>query len=424
MTDAQFSNMSPAEGSSEHRSVSASSDAEPARRKQRPSAPGIVVRHRKGCASRDGEDCSCRPSFQAQAWSARDRKPVRKTFPTLAQAKAWRQEAQVALRRGTLNAPVKVSVREAAKEWLAEAERGVVRTRSGDQYKPSALRSYRQVLHRTILPELGHLRLSALTRGRLQDLIDRMVGEGLGPSTVRNTVLPLRAIYRRALLRGVVVQNPTLGLSLPAHRPKRDRIARPAEADALLRVLPDSDRALWATALYAGLRRGELQALRWGDVDLEQGVLRIEHSFDHVAGLIAPKSRAGRRTVPIPEALRGHLVAHRRGAGSGAFVFAGRAGRPGSAMATHRAREAWRERGLALIGLHECRHTYASLMIAAGVNAKALSTYMGHSSITVTLDRYGHLMPGNEREAGALLDAYLTVEGGAGGAGGRMALTA
>ena len=96
----------------------------------------------------------------------------------------------------------------------------------------------------------------------------------------------------------------------------------------------------------------------------------------------------------------------------------------GSAMATRRAHEAWRERGLCPIGLHECRHTYASLMIAAGVNAKALSTYMGHSSITVTLDRYGHLMPGNEREAGAMLDAYLRVEGGANQAGGGIALAA
>jgi len=186
-----------------------------------------------------------------------------------------------------------------------------------------------------------------------------------------------------------------------------------------LRALPDSDRALWATARYAGRRRGELQALRWGDVDLEQGVLRVEHSFDPVAGLIAPKRRAGRRTVPIPEALRGHLVAHRRSGRSTDFVFEGRGGRPmGSAMATRRARGAWRRRGLRPIGLHKCRHTYASLTIAAGVNAKALSTYMGHSSITVTLDRYGHLMPGNEREAGAMLDAYLAVEGGAGGPGG------
>ncbi len=66
--------------------------------------------------------------------------------------------------------------------------------------------------------------------------------------------------------------------------------------------------------------------------------------------------------------------------------------------------------GLEPIGLHECRHTYAAHMIAAGVNAKALQTYMGHSSITITLDRYGHLMPGSEKEAAGMLGAYLERE--------------
>ena len=67
----------------------------------------------------------------------------------------------------------------------------------------------------------------------------------------------------------------------------------------------------------------------------------------------------------------------------------------------------WKAAGLSPIGLHEARHTFASLMIAAGVNAKALSTYIGHASVTITYDRYGHLMPGNEEQAAALLDSYL-----------------
>jgi integrase len=71
----------------------------------------------------------------------------------------------------------------------------------------------------------------------------------------------------------------------------------------------------------------------------------------------------------------------------------------------HRAKTAWIAAGLTPIGLHECRHTYAAYMIAAGINPKALSTYMGHSTITTTLDRYGHLLPGNEHEAAGLLDA-------------------
>jgi integrase len=79
-------------------------------------------------------------------------------------------------------------------------------------------------------------------------------------------------------------------------------------------------------------------------------------------------------------------------------------------MLQRRADQAWAEAGLERITPHSCRHTFASLMIAAGVNAKALSTFMGHAKIGITLDRYGHLMPGSEAEAAGLLDAYLGAE--------------
>jgi integrase len=89
-------------------------------------------------------------------------------------------------------------------------------------------------------------------------------------------------------------------------------------------------------------------------------------------------------------------------------VFATRHGNPFQPSNLRRdARRHWDKAGLASINPHECRHTYASLMVAAGVNANALSTYMGHASIKITLDRYGHLMPGNEEEAAGLLDSYL-----------------
>ena len=177
----------------------------------------------------------------------------------------------------------------------------------------------------------------------------------------------------------------------------------------LLAALPLQDRALWATALYAGLRLGELQALRWPDLDLAGGIIRVERSWDPKAGVIDPKSQAGRRKVPVPAILRDHLVEHRMTQGRDeGFVFGRASEIPLSPSGVHRrAKVAWRRTGLASITLHEARHTFASMMIAATVNAKALSTFMGHSSISITLDRYGHLMPGNEVEAAALLDAYL-----------------
>ncbi len=313
-----------------------------------------------------------------------------------------------------MRAPTRTALSQAASEWLAAAQTGIVRTRSGESYKPSALRAYEQALRTRVLPELGHLRLSAVTRNAIQDLTDRLVAEGLSASTVRNAVLPLRAIYRRALARSEVAINPTLGLALPAVRGRRERVARPAEARALVEALPVADRALWASALYAGLRRGELQALRWQDVDFEAGLVRVERSWDAKAGPVAPKSRAGRRRVPLAQPLRAYLVAHRlrsENSSSDALVFGAGEQLAFSEAVVRRARAAWKQAKLEAIGLHECRHTYAAFMIAAGVNAKALSSYMGHSSITVTLDRYGHLMPGSELEAAEMLTSYLQRDG-------------
>lgn len=350
-------------------------------------------------------------------FAPRERKKVRKTFPTQAAAKVWRADAQVALRKGTLRMPPNVTLREAAERWLQGARAGLIRTRSGDPYKPSALRGYEASLRQRILPAFGAVRLSEIKRVDLQYLVEELLSEGLSASTIRNVIVPLRSIYRRAISRGEVAVNPTDGLELPAVRGRRDRIAPPNEAGKLLAALPIDDRALWATALYAGLRRGELQALRWEDVDLDAGVLRVDRSWDDKERiLIEPKTLAGRRKVPIPAVLRALLLEHRLRTGRReGLVFGVGSETPFCPSAVRRrAQRAWLKSSLQAITLHEARHTFASLMIAAGVNAKALSSYMGHSSVTITYDRYGHLMPGNENESVALLDAYLANAEGVG----------
>ncbi|WP_187368842.1 tyrosine-type recombinase/integrase [Baekduia soli] len=113
---------------------------------------------------------------------------------------------------------------------------------------------------------------------------------------------------------------------------------------------------------------------------------------------------------PSPQ-LREHLAAHRLSQPPGTpLVFARPDGlEPWTPPRIQEASDhAWKAAKLTRVAPHDCRHTYASLMIAAGVNAKALCDYMGHSSITITYDRYGHLMPGNETEAAELLERYLT----------------
>src|SRR5260370_40292284 len=104
--------------------------------RRRPPAVGVVARHSSGCGLRQGGSaCSCSPSFQAQVWSPRDRRPVRKTFDDLGDAKAWRLEMQGAVRQGRAGAPATVTLADAARAWVALAEGGVLRTRAGDRYK-------------------------------------------------------------------------------------------------------------------------------------------------------------------------------------------------------------------------------------------------------------------------------------------------
>jgi integrase len=122
-----------------------------------------------------------------------------------------------------------------------------------------------------------------------------------------------------------------------------------------------------------------------------------------------------RTTTPTAHAelLLRHLM--RTGRRDDDLVFGSTAAAPFAPKElTRRADAAWKAAELRRIRLHECRHTFASYMIAAGVNAKALSTYMRHSSVAFTLDRYGHLFPGAEGEAAALLDTYLDAAGGHG----------
>ena len=137
-------------------------------------------------------------------------------------------------------------------------------------------------------------------------------------------------------------------------------------------------------------------------------MIKVERAWDVREGHIEPKSRAGRRTVPIPMVLRDYLVEHKQRTGGRGHVFARANGKPFDAVTIgERSKSAWRRAALEPITLHEARHTFASLMIAAGVNAKALQTFMRHASITVTLDRYGKLVPGSDDEAAVLLNAYL-----------------
>jgi len=372
-------------------------------------AEGIEVRHARSCASRGGKRCNCEPGYRVAAYDAISKRKVSKTFRTLGEARRWRATAQTQAAKGVRLAGTAQTLLNAAEALVDGIASGSIRTKTGERYKPSVVREYERSLRLHILPTLGGAKLSKLQRRDVQRLADELLESGADPSTIRNALKPLQVIYRRAIEDGDLAINPCERLRLPAARGRRERIAAPTEAAALIAALRLEDRALWGCAFYAGLRRGELRALLWSDVDLASGLIRVERSMNSYGDAGEPKSRAGRRNVPVVAALRDLLVKHKLVTGQDAgLAFGSSATRPFTPTAVRkRALTAWRRDGLDPIGLHECRHTFASLLIAAGVNAKAITAYLGHASIQTTFDLYGHLMPGNEDEAVALVDAYL-----------------
>jgi integrase len=279
-------------------------------------AEGIRRRHSEGCNSHNGGRCNCNAGWEASVYLAREGRKLRHTFAREAEAKTWRADALAAANARSLRTPSQITVEQAAWLWLEAARTGAVRDRSGHHYKPGTLREYGRALSLRVLPEFGGVRLSELTRADLQDFVDRLLGRKLAASTIRNTMNPLQAIYRHAVRRELVVVNPTREVDLPAARGRREKIATASQAARLIAAVPDSDRAIWATAFYAGLRRGELQALRSSDIDLGRSEITVERSWDQYEGPIAPKSKAGVRTVPILAVLRDHLDARSLGTGS------------------------------------------------------------------------------------------------------------
>jgi integrase len=328
---------------------------------------------------------------------------------SLAEARSWRVDAQARLQAGTLSAATGPTVAEAAAEFIVGMKAGNVRQKGGHVYKPSTIRGYERDLNGFALPELGPKRLSRLQRPELQRWVDGMTTPERSPSTVRNIVAALRALIGFGELRGWVHVNPCKGLRLPAGEQARERIATPTEAAALITAMRPKDQASLGLAVYAGLRLGELLALDVSAVDLEGGWIHVRRSWDPGAKqFVPPKSRKVPIIDKLAKLLANHFVLLDHPSDGLLFPSAKNAEWPTDpAILRRRICKRWDDAGLDRLGFHEGRHTFASIGIAAGLNAKTLSTYLGHATITITLDRYGHLMPGSEVEARTMLDAYL-----------------
>jgi integrase len=308
-----------------------------------------------------------------------------------------------------MRAPTPETIRQAGEALIAGMRDGSIRKRGGKLYKPSTIRSYEASLNEHVYPQLGASKTADVLFPDLQDFVDRLAASGLEGQTIRNTVNPLRVVYRRARYHRPV--NPTTGLEIPAGRnkPKRavpaDDVARRMEA---LREYPE-DRAIWAVMFYAGLRTGESRAFPVENVELFPaggwGVIHVRDGWDKVEGRIDPKSDAGVRTVPVPEQL--FTILSERVPGSG-LAF-GQGETPWSYSAVReRAERVWKKAGIQPYDLrfHEARHTYRTLLADAGIPRDRRDRYTGHSDASVG-GRYEHQLDAQYLDDARTFSDYL-----------------
>jgi integrase len=286
-----------------------------------------------------------------------------------------------------------------------------------DPIGPSTEARYRSVARLYVVPAIGARRLSDVTAPMAQAFFSRLERQRVGQGTIAMTRRMLSALFAGAVREGHVLSNPIAGVELATPDDREPRYLLVGEIDRLVSVIPsDTDRTLVLVLAYCGLRFGEAAALRVRDVDLERRRIIVRASLSEVDGhLIEGKTKTRRiRSVRIPSILVPPLEDQLRDKTPAARAFAGARGkdlRIGN----------WRTRvfraAVSRAGLEEpypriqdLRHTAASLAIASGSHPKTVSEMLGHASIGITMDRYGHLFDSLQDEAGDRLDAYLMRE--------------
>lgn len=375
---------------------------------------------------------------------------VLKTFERKKEADTFASTAAVEVREGThVPDSASITVDAAGELWLASAEKAGLERTTLDQY--------RQHLRLHIKPFLGRTLLSKLSVPAVRAFEDKLHAEGRSPTLARYVVRSLGALLADAQERGLVVRNSVRELRARRRKGKDGRkdsrgaklkigvdIPTPAEARKFVEALNGNPfRPLLITAIFAGLRASELRGLRWSDIDLKKGKLDVHQRADRYRAIGKPKTESSERTLPLFPIVANTLKEWRLACPKGKLDLAFPNGEGNvefhvniierglkPAMIAAEVTEPMRdakgepmrdEDGKPLVrakytGLHALRHFYASLCINRKIDGglelppKVVQHRLGHSSITVTLDTYGHLFPQGD-DGAELADAERALLG-------------
>jgi integrase len=393
-----------------------------------------AVYYRVGANGKRRYEISFRDSEGRRRWKVID--------GGLREAEEALDEIRGRIRRGERVAPSKATLREIAESWL-EAQ---------TQLRSRTLERYRGALECHVFPRFGHLRVAELTEDHVSQLIaemragvhfrrERMVRDPhtrkLVPDTssrlvrvkratpfagwtIRAVLTPLSRVMAHAVRRGMAAANPVAKLERgerPAVSRREMRVLEPDEIESLLGVACERYRPLLATAVFTGLRLGELLGLVWADVDFEGGLIKVRKQLARTGERVEPKTPQAVRDVVLMPALGRVLREHKLRTGYSQptdFVFPSLTGTPLQARNVARralgkatAQAELHAGGRRALRFHDMRHTFASLLIAEGLDVVFVSRQLGHANPSITLSIYAHLFD-RARHAERTRDALET----------------
>ncbi len=337
-----------------------------------------------------------------------DRRPRWRTTTTLTEARLLRAELVSKVASGERVTITKITLEEFAEDWLAQQQ---------PRLRETTHRLYGAYLRQHIYPRLGKRQLSSITVEDIAHLISemgagwryrekngrlvRVQGKPFAGWTIRGVLVAIGRVLGHAARRGHINGNPVQRLERDERPTARRRELPSLDRDAIGRLIastPERYRTLIAVSVLTGIRQGEALGLRWQDIDLKEGLIRIRHQLDRHGNLVQPKTTAAKRDIPIPPSLTRRLAVHREHAFGQGFakptdlVFTSETGnhldhrnitRRGLAKALETA-------GLPHLRWHDLRHLAASALISQGASIAYLSRILGHANPAITLAIYAH----------------------------------
>ena len=283
---------------------------------------------------------------------------------------------------------------------------------------------YTNFLEKHLIPNIGDIPLDKLTSLRLQKLYQdlRTSGRviqnnvecsGLSPKTVRSIHMVLHSALEQAVKEGLIKKNPTDGCNPPKLERKEMKVIQPEQIGAYLQAAANRNvLPMFYLELTSGLRRGELLALLWTDLDLEKKSISVCKSVRGSQGELkvsAPKTRHSIRTVVIPRQTVDLLIQQHNLHPDNPYMFpspvTGTMYHPDAAGRIHR--KLLKEAGIEPVRFHDLRHTFATLALQNGVDIKTLSGMLGHYSSGFTLDTYTHITDKMQQEAAEKVGSFM-----------------